>query len=219
MDDKTVSQYTKTLHSFLQWIADNGYTPCATAAIHWCTFLASTKALAAETLDAYISHLQYFTDLGLLPQMRATSQRRFFKGLKSIRGQVLALECLLPSIVLRMFLLDEPTMMMDAILFQAFTGLRAGQMLLITPEHLPDLSYHIIPPFKHTRSTNMMPLQHVPAKIVANFLKHAKDPYAPILPMTAQAYKRRFVQTLATLDQHMASHAARRFFATYQSFL
>ena len=219
VDDSTVTQYTKTLDSFLHWIAEYGYSPTANTALHWCTYLASTRALAAETLDAYISHLQYFADLGLLPQMRASSQRRFFKGLKNIRGAVLALEYLPPSLVLRIFMLDQTTLMMDAILFQAFTGLRAGQMLLVTPEHIPDLLYHIMPPFKHTRATNMMPLHHVPAKIVTNFLRHAKDKFAPVIPMTAQAYKANFVKTMKSLDKHLASHAARRFFATYQHFL
>jgi len=203
----------------LNWTQCCHYEPDAQAALHWCIHLATEKSLSPDTINQYLGHLQSFTELQLLPQIRTAASKRLIKGLRRLYTKASTLQFLFPSTVLLLFLIIRPTLMQAAILFQAFTGLRGGQMVKITPLHILNATHHIVPPYKKCKVTTMLPLDHVHPAIVLNFLAYQRSSTTPILAMTANQYKKKFKSTLAEFGYDNTSHDARRFFATYNNFL
>ena len=218
--EATWQKYHRTLTLFLQWTEQFKYdSPDDVAALHWCTYLASTKQLLPTTLSQKLSHLQFFTDLGVLPQIRTPLTVKFIQGLTNVVKHTVNVKFLLPSMILRIFNLPTSTIIQDAILMQAFTGLRGGQMVLITPSHLLNGQHHLVPPYKRNNNTTVLSLRHVHPKILNNFLRHATTDYAPILPYTSMQYKDKFASAMKALGTVMSSHSARHFFATLHNFL
>ena len=218
--EQTWQRYKRTLDMFLQWTEQFHYdSPDATAALHWCTYLATTKKLLPSTLNQKLSHLQFVTDLGILPEIRTPLTVKFIHGLTNVVAHTTTVPFLPPSLLLKIFNLPLTTMIQDAILFQSFTGLRGGQMVKITPAHLLNDQHHLVPPYKKCKTTTMLSLRHVHPKILHNFKRHATDDFCPILPYTAATYKAKFATTMKGLGSAMSSHSARHFFATIHNFL
>ena len=126
VDENTWTKYTATCQQFLNWAEHCCYEPDGQAAVHWCIHLATEKKLSPDTIDQYLSHLQSFTELGLLPQIRTMASKRLIKGLRKLFQKTANHNILLPSTVLILYQLLQPTLIQSAILFQAFTGLRGG---------------------------------------------------------------------------------------------
>ena len=153
VNETTWQRYLKTLTQFLQWTELFQYdNPDDVAALHWCTYLASTKQLLPSTLNQKLSHLQFFSEMGIITPIRTVTIDRFITGLKNVVNHTISVQMLQPSLILKIFNLSETTPIQDAILFQAFTGLRGGQMVKITPSHCyttPIIWYH------HTKSAKL----------------------------------------------------------------
>ena len=161
-----------------------------------------------------------FAELGVLPPMRTVStSSRFFKGLQNICRHEIIYRLLLPSTLLRMFHQRHPSFMTTCILMQATLGLRAGQMLLITPEHFINNTHHHVPPFKKCKTSSLLPIMHVPPTLLHRFLYYAVSTHLPIVRLTVAQYERKFTNTVKKLGCQLSSHSARHAFATIQALL
>ena len=215
----TYSKYTTTLQQYLKWTEDHHYDTTPESVLHWWTYLALHKQLLPTTLNQKLSHLQFFSSMGLLPLLRTDQHTMFIKGLTNIVHHQIPERIIPPTILWSMFNASKRSLILDAILYQAFTGLRLGQMLLITPNHILLNSRQILPPFKKCRITNCLPLHHVHPLIISRFLSHATHQDAPIISMSADQYAAAFASILKAYKVPTSTHAARHSFATIQSIL
>ena len=220
VDDSTLVRYGNTMKNFVIWCANMQLDTTAAAALLWCTELSKTRQLMPSTLDQYLSHLESFAELGIFTAntMRSRQSRRFIKGLYKLTNYAPIKRVLQPHVMLHLYSITCPSLMEVAILFQIATGLRGGQMVLITPNHIINKIYQVVPPYKHKKTSTMLSLEHVPPSIVTNFLHFAKAATKPILAMSGDQYKKKFTTTLLKLGYHLTSHAARRAFASIQNF-
>ena len=220
VNELTWHRYYKTLNQFLLWSSLFHYDPPDhTAALHWITYQAATKNLMPSTLNQYLSHLQFFHDLGVLPNIRTSQTLKFITGLSHVVKHNFIARFLPPSLIYRIFQLDSTDIILDTIMFQAFNGLRGGHVVQILPSHIVNLTYFLVPPYKKCTTTTVLSLQHIPKKIIQNFLRHATDDSTPIINFTKQSYKYHFHKKLQSMGIDLTSHSARHFFGTLQNFL
>ena len=219
IDAKTWEKYRLTLSKFTTWATVHHYELNSEAALHWCTYLATVDKLLPTTIDQYLSHLQFFAKMGLLPPMRQPKHRLFIKGLTKVVNHTIPLRLLLPSTIVRLFHATPRTLILDAMLFQWAVGLRGGHLLHITPEHILQNSFLHVPPYKHCTSSNLLPMAQVPKVILSRFLSYAKDPQIPIVPWNKPMYHNTFKRAMASLGLHQTSHSLRHAFATIQQLL
>ena len=217
IDSATVQRYLHTLQAYEEWLTSTVLPMSNHSLGLWLTYMAAAKQLAPSTLQQYHSHISTLGQIGIIPQLKAPGLQRFITGMTAITDHQILVRLLLPSTVLKIFLLKPRSLIVDAILFQVAVGLRGGQMLLITPSHmLNNASHMIVPPYKRCKVTTMLPLLHVNPTIITRFLSHATDDHAPIIPWIKSTYARKFAKLLKDINIRDTSHAARHTFASIQ---
>ena len=124
-----------------------------------------------------------------------------------------------PSFCVTLSQLDKPQVLHVAVQFQALTGLRAGQISMITAQDLKSLTHLWAGPFKHRKVPIWLNIQQVPVWLIQAFMSFSKSDCTPILPYTPEQYKQKFRELTASYGLPHSSHAARHLFASFQRFL
>ena len=150
------------------------------------------------------------------PAVKASSQLKgsgicYIPGIKNT--------ILPPSFLLALSHLEQPQLIHIAMQLQAMTGLRGGQMVLIIRAHLLTPGRLVVPPYKHQKSTTVVPVDHIPHWLLTAFLSAAKSDLTPILPWTGPQYRSKFKQVTTSYRLPQASHSARHTFACVRRIL
>ena len=144
---------------------------------------------------------------------------RLAPGLDTLAVADLATTILPPSFLISLKQLAKPLQIHYAVQFQSLTGLRAGQMTLVTAGHLATPGRMIVPPFKKMLQTTVLNIEAVPKWLVTAFKSFAINDYTPILPWTTADYRSRFRQLTKDFGLPQASHSARHTFCSVHCFL
>ena len=182
--------------------------------------LTAKAPLATSTLQQKISHLNLLTDLSppLLPGGNVQALR-LAPGLGCLKADSYRTSILPPTFLIALHNLAHPQLIHLAVQFQALTGLRAGQMSLMVPAHFEFVDKIWVPPFKHQTKPVVRSLSHVPQKLIKDLLSYATDPFTPLLPWTAEQYRRKFKELTREYQLTNASHSARHMFCSVQLFI
>ena len=215
LEPPTRLKYHSTAEQYFDWLLLNDLNVTADTATLWATSMRSSHA--PSTIDQKLSHLQFFSELGVFPPIRCKAQRRLIQGLQAIKPLLLTPHQLLPSTLLLLHLLHNPTLIHTSILLQALVGLRGGQMILISPAMLKH-GVHVVPPFKKTKFTTLLPLSHVNPIILQRFIAYGSNPLLPILHLTKDQYRRAFSSALSQIGfkYENTTHSARHTFGSIQ---
>ena len=188
---------------------------------HWLGALcmeAGCKFKATSTLQQKLSHINCL--LAFKPKLirgHTLDLQDLAKGLGGLKAICLKDHILPPSFLITMSLLKRPQVLHIAVQFQALTGLRGGQMSLITAEDLKRVHFYLwAAPFKHRLVPLLVDIRQVPQWLVQAFLSFSTEECAPILPYTPSQYKQLFKELTASYGLSQASHAARHTFASVQ---
>lgn len=182
--------------------------------------LTTDKPWATSTMQQKISHVNLLTELSppLLPG-GAVLAARLAPGLGCLRVDSFRPTILPPSFLVTLKNLQQPQLIHLAVQMQALTGLRAGQLSLLTPANLGTQGKLWLAPFKHQQLPAILDIRHVPEWLVRALLLHRQEDYTPILPWTPDQYKAKFKQLTGIYKLPQASHSARHTFASVQKFL
>ena len=188
----------------------------------WVAELAITKdkTLAPKTLLQKVSHINMLTEMrpALIDGPAVTAAHQL-KGsgvcyIPGVRNTILP-----PSFLLTLAFLEQPQLIHLAMQLQAMTGLRGGQMVLIIKAHLLTTGRMVVPPYKHTKHTTVVPTDHIPQWLLSAFVSYAKTDLTPILPWTGAQYRARFKQVTSSFRLPQASYSARHTFACVRRIL
>ena len=183
--------------------------------------MAAKKPLAPTTIQQKISHVNFFTELKppLLPGGPILVPR-FYKGLANVQPlQSVKQKFLPPAFIVKLTKLESPQLIHIAILVQFYLGIRAGHFSILEPQMFLGRNV-ILPPFKFQKRPVMLPLCHVPHKLLEQFFSLCgSESYAPLLPWLPATYKRKFKEVTLELGLPNASHSARHTFGTVQAVL
>ena len=185
LKDTSRKKYLATQLQFLDYCERNDLPWHTDYVRFWVTELAVTKdkTLAPKTLLQKVSHINMLTELrpALIdgPAVTATNQ---LKGsgvcyIPGVRNTILP-----PSFLLTLAQLEEPQLIHLAIQMQTMLGLRGGMMVLIIRAHLLTPGRLVVPPYKHTKHTTVVPTDQIPQWLLTAFLSYAKNDLTPILP-------------------------------------
>ncbi len=203
---------------------DRSNDPWDTSSIkYWLAdrqFSALLKPWALSTMYQKVSHINFLTTLEP-PCITGTAVvgSKVVQGLGTYAKLTQITLMLPPAYLLTLANHTKPSQLELCVQFQALTGLRAGQLVLITPQHLLTEGTLLAQPFKHQKLTQVLNIRVVPTWLVQKFLSFATNPALPILPWTAEQYERKFKKLAAQYHAPQGSHAARHFFASLHKYL
>ena len=152
------------------------------------------KFKALSTLQQKLSHinclLEFHPPLNKGPP---ADLQQLAKGLGMLKTTHEKDHMLPPGFLIAMSKLQKPDQMQVAIQFQALTGLRGGQMSLLTPlDFAPSEGFWAAPCHIYVDH------RHVPVWLIRAFVAFATSDYAPILPYTPTQYQQHFKSLTAS---------------------
>ena len=223
LQEKSRAKYLSDQLKFTEFCAST-QIPWDSASVGlWLAHLQLTgaKPLAETTLLQKGSHINFLTQTNppVLPGGKV-DVAKLVQGLGQFSLPTSEKAILPPSFLITISLLENPHLIHVAVEFQAAVGLRAGQMVMVKPQHLTSSKgFMIAPPFKKQKLTLLLNITHIPEGLVNKFLSFSQNWFSPILPWTTPQYRAKFKELCAAYRLPHASHAARHTYATVHRFL
>ena len=154
----------------------------------------------------------------MLPNIDSPAVRRWVAGALKRYGSNTDLPAVPPSALVAMATTTHPSQIQCLLLFQCLQGLRSGHFKLITSTHLT-LADIVLPPFKKKRVSTVLSIAHIPREVTMRVLSMTSDMHTPFVPFSVQQYRAAVVKACRELGHRVTGGAARRSFATIQSYL
>jgi len=217
VDNSTLIKYHSTYRHFLSFC--QGQHPTSALLEAWLTSKCIDDAVTGTSPAQYLSHLGYFMDLNLLPQLRTPRIMRMVQGARKL-SKGTPFELLLdPSTVLeirRVALSAGAPPVCIVFSCQCAVGLRTGEAQRFR-SWLIDLLNHriIIQPFKFDPEWRALNIPHADWPLFRAW-HHLLETSPGQMESLAAAYPSRVRTLLRRHHSSASSYDARRFFATVQ---
>ena len=211
--DSTRLKYATTLQTLLDFC--DGAPPDAARIENFLTSRFETDK--GRSLQQYISHLNYFHQLGILPRVHTPRIARLVKGACRLdegdqRSTKLNLSPMVVLQIRRRAAQPSASPAHIGVACQCAVGLRGGEMARAESWHVVlEESSFIIPPSKHDRSWKALAIPPTDTQLFAKLQQ--------CLPFNRGSYPRLFRQVCREYQTEATPHDARRFFATSQQCL
>ncbi len=217
LEAKSRAKYWATIAAF--------YDYCVLCRLHWHTMSLMEwipydamkcpgKVLKQTTMEQKVTHVNFFAEMKPPLILGGTMHpQRLLKAIGKLSPKVYTNKVLPLSFLLALSKLLKPTLMQVAIQLQTLMGLRGGHICLLKPCEFIQRSV-LLPPFKHQKHPVLMSLSHVPVWLIEAYLSFQTSQYAPIIPWSAETYKKKYKALTKGYNLCKASHSSRHTFAS-----